>query len=132
MSALALSTRRPSPPPLALVALYLLGSEFGLVVLRSIIMKDWSHPIDATLWLVPLVALCTLWFYGLARGLGWVWWTTVILSALGCAFAPMSVSILHRPVNIALYWLQFTLAVISVVVLLLPSVRHWYLRGAAV
>ena len=132
MNAQAPTTLRLKTPLLAVVALYLLGSEFVVVVLRSIIMKDWSHPIGAMLWLTPLVVLCSLWFYGLTRRLKWVWWTTVILGVIGCAFAPTSVAVLHRLVNLVLYWVQFALTVVSVVVLLLPSVRHWYLRGAAV
>jgi type IV secretory pathway VirB2 component (pilin) len=126
------STPRASPPPLALAALYLLGAEFALATVRSILMKDWSHPAAATLWVVALVVMCFFWWYALWRRVKWVWWATVILGVVGCALAPVSVSILHRPLHVALYWLQFALTAASVGLLLLPSPRHWYLHRAHV
>jgi hypothetical protein len=126
------STPRASPPPLALAALYLLGAEFAVAIVRSILMKDWDHPTVATLWVVALVVLCSFWPYAPWRRVKWVWWATVVLGAVGCALAPVSVSILHQPVHVALYWLQFALTAASVVLLLLPSPRHWYLHRAHV
>jgi hypothetical protein len=126
------SAPRASPPPLALAALYLLGAEFALAIVRSILMKDWSHPTVATLWVVALVVLCSFWLYALWRRVKWVWWATVTLGAVGCSLAPVSVSILHQPLQVTLYWMQFALTAASVVLLVLPSPRHWYLRSAAV
>lgn len=115
-----------TPPRQVLIALCLLGAEFGLALVRSVLMKDWSRPIPAVLGVLLLAAVCSLWLYGLWRRRNWVRWITVILGAGGCALAYLDVARLHDPVQVALYWLQFALTAPAVIILVLPVARHWY------
>jgi len=70
----AVVSAQTSPPWQVVSAIYLLGAELGLAVVRSILMKDWSRPIPATLGVLVLAAVCSLWLYGL--------WASAQLAAL--------------------------------------------------
>jgi type IV secretory pathway VirB2 component (pilin) len=117
----------PSAMPKAvLYALASMALGLSLAVVRSVLMRDWSHPSSAIVPVVVLTALCLAWLYGLWRRRNWLRWTTIVLGALGCLGARWSLAILHDPVQVDLYWVQFATTLLTVVLLLLPSSRNWY------
>lgn len=110
---------------------YALGSmTLGLTVavVRSVLMRDWSHPSSAMIPVSILAAFCFAWLYGLWRRLNWLRWTTVVLGALGCLGARWSLALLHDPIQVDLYWVQFVTTLVTVTFLLLPSSRDWYVK----
>jgi len=118
-------------PGVPKAVLYALGSMvLGLVVavVRSVLMRDWSHPSSAIMPVAVLAAFCLAWLYGLWCRLNWLRWTTIILGASGCLSAHWSLAILHDPVQIDLYWVQFVTTLLTVGLLLLLSSRDWYAK----
>jgi hypothetical protein len=98
----------------------------SLAVVRSVLMRDWSHPSSAIVPVAVLAIICLAWLFGLWRRLNWLRWTTVILGASGCLGAYWSVARLHDPIQVDLYWVQFVTTLVTVVLLLLPSSNTWY------
>jgi len=99
-----------------------------VAVVRSVLMRDWSHPSSAMIPVSILAAFCFAWLYGLWRRLNWLRWTTVVLGALGCLGARWSLALLHDPIQVDLYWVQFVTTLVTVTFLLLPSSRDWYVK----
>jgi peptidoglycan/LPS O-acetylase OafA/YrhL len=130
LNATAASSPRPPAPRQVLIAICLMGAVFMLAMMRSVLMKDWSHPRASVFGVIVLGVICFFWIYGLFRGLNWVWWITVILGVGGCILAPLSVSGLHEPIQIYFYWLQFALTAPAMILFLLPAARLWYKRPA--
>ncbi len=117
---------RSAPPRPVVIALSLLGAEFGLALIRSILMKDWSRPVLAALGVLLLAVVCLLWWYGLWRRRNWVCWITVVGGLSGIALSPLSVARLSDPVQRRLYWLQLALTLPVIIMLVLPAARQWY------
>lgn len=116
----------PTPPRPVLIAISMLAAEFGLALVRDFLMRNWSRPHHAVIGVFLIAAICLLWLYGLLRRRNWVRWLTVIIGAVGCALAPFSVARIHDPVQLLLYWIQFTLTLPATVILVLPAARRWY------
>jgi hypothetical protein len=117
------------PPRQVFVALCLMGVEFGLAVIRTVLLRDWSRPVPAVLAVLLVAVLAMIWLYGLYRRRNWVRWMTVIVCGGGCVLAPFDVARLDDSVQIVLYWLQFAVTVPVVVLLLLPGTHVWYTRA---
>jgi peptidoglycan/LPS O-acetylase OafA/YrhL len=123
--------RSVAPRPVA-IALGLLAAGFGLAVIRSCLMKDWSRPLPAAFGVLLLAAVCWLWWYALWRRRKWVWWITVVGGFGGIVLAPLSVARLSDPVQKRLYWVQLALTVPAVIMLVLPAARQWYRKDPAI
>jgi hypothetical protein len=121
--------REPWPRSQVVAALVLWVLVCLTGVIRAALMKDWARPLPATLGVVALAALLSLWVYGLSRRQNWLRSLTVGLGALSCLLAPWSVSILTRPVNVGLYWLQMGLTLLATALFTLPAVRQRYGKG---
>lgn len=113
-------------PRQVFVALCLMGVEFGLAEIRTVLLRDWSRPVPAVLAVLLVAVLALIWLYGLYRRHNWVRWMTVIVCGGGCAMAPLDVARLDDSVQIVLYWLQFAVTVPVVILLLLPVTHAWY------
>jgi len=120
---------RSGPPRPVVIALNLLGTAFGVALVRSSLMKDWSRPHPAALGVLLLALVCWLWWYGLWRRRKWVWWITVIGGLSGIVMAPLSMARLSDPVQRGLYWLQFALSLPVIILLVLPAARQWYRKN---
>jgi hypothetical protein len=121
----------PTPtgvPKAVLGALTSMALGLCVAVFRSILMRDWSHPTTAIVPVAVLSMLCVGWLFGLWRRLNWLRWTTIVLGALGCMGARWSLELLHDPIQIDLYWVQFVTTLLTVTLLLLPASRNWYVR----
>jgi hypothetical protein len=121
-------TTRPRIPGVVLYALGSMALGLSVAVARSVLMRDWSRPSSAIIPVAVLAVLCLAWLYGLWCRLNWLRWTAVILGALGCLGARWSLAALHDPMQIDLYWVQFVTTLVTVLLLLLPPSRDWYVR----
>ena len=128
MNAVATHPTRTRVPRAVLWALTSMALGLCVAVVRSILMRDWSHPSTAVVPVAVLSVLCVAWLFGLWRRLNWLRWTTIVLGALGCMGARWSLELLHDPIQIDLYWVQFVTTLLTVTLLLLPSSRNWYIR----
>ena len=108
-------TTHSTMPKAVLYALASMALGLFLAVIRSILMRDWSHPSSAIIPVAVLTVLCLAWLYGLWRRRNWLRWTTIVLGALGCLGARWSLAILHDPVQVDLYWVQFATTLLTVV-----------------
>ena len=131
MHSSATETARLRVPRLVAVALCLMGADFMLAIVRSILVHDWSRPVAAALGVAVLASVCSLWIYGLWRRSTWLWWVTVILGVVGSVLAPWGAHRLHETTQVVFYWCQFVLSASAALFLLLPTSREWYKRRAA-
>jgi hypothetical protein len=125
------SETSPRPPPVAAVALLLLGAEFVIAVGRSVLMRDWSRPVPSVVSVVVLFAVCGLWLHGLWRRKTWLWWVTVILAGTGCVMSPWANPSRMGSTQATLYWCQVVLAAPATLLLLMPASQKWYRKHAA-
>jgi hypothetical protein len=111
-------------------ALGFMGVGFVVALVRAALMKDWSRPGEALIWLAVLVGVCAAWVYGLYRRKNWLRWFTILSFAVGIANTPWALDVLHDPRQIAMYWVQCFTALPAAVLLCLPTAARWFMRRA--
>jgi hypothetical protein len=126
MNAVAAHPTPARAPSAVLCALASMTLGLCVAVLRSILMRDWSHPSTAIVPVAILTVLCVAWLFGLWRRLNWLRWTTIVLGALGCTGARWSLEMLHDPIQIDLYWVQFVTTAPDCDLASVPPSRNWY------
>ena len=108
------------------VALWLFGTSSVISLARIALVDFPNREARVSFWTV----LFLLWFYGLWRRQGWVWYLTVIGGAYTCV-TPFLQPIPPDRVPYFVFWVQYALWVSMTTILVLPTGRNWFLRRTA-
>jgi hypothetical protein len=114
-----------------LAALWLFGAAFLVGLIRVILMNLPRGSIHVIFGILFILALGSLWIYGLYSGRNWVRWFAIVSNAMGILTTPWALSKISDPRQVPMYWIQFAADLAAVILLCLPVAGRWYGRRNA-